>query len=148
MRGLKMRGKIRVLLAKAGLDGHERGVRIVGMGLREAGMEVIYTGLYNTPEMIVKTAIQEDVDVIGLSTLSGGHMELCPRILELLKEEGKESEILFIVGGIIPQDEGEMLKRTGVSEIFGEATRIEEIVEFIENNVKQRVTPSTNQEGE
>ena len=143
-----MRGKIRVLLAKAGLDGHERGVRIVGMGLREAGMEVIYTGLYNTPEMIVKTAIQEDVDVIGLSTLSGGHMELCSRILELLKEEGKESEILFIAGGIIPQDEGEMLKRTGVSEIFREATRIEEIVGFIENNVKQRVTPSTNQEGE
>jgi len=148
MRGLKMRRKIRVLLAKAGLDGHERGVRIVGMGLREAGMEVIYTGLYNTPEMIVKTAIQEDVDVIGLSTLSGGHMELCSRILELLKEEGKENEILFIAGGIIPQDEGEMLKRTGVSEIFREATRIEEIVEFIENNVKQRVTPSTNQEGE
>ena len=142
-----MRGKIRVLLAKAGLDGHERGVRVVGMGLREAGMEVIYTGLYNTPEMIVKTAIQEDVDVIGLSTLSGGHMELCSRILELLKAEGKESEILFIAGGIIPQDEGEMLKRTGVSEIFREATRIEEIVEFIEKNVKQRVTPSTNQEG-
>ena len=143
-----MRRKIRVLLAKAGLDGHERGVRIVGMGLREAGMEVIYTGLYNTPEMIVKTAIQEDVDVIGLSTLSGGHMELCSRILELLKEEGKEKEILFIAGGIIPQDEGEMLKRTGVSEIFREATRIEEIAEFIENNVKQKVTPSTNQEGE
>jgi len=148
MRGLQMRRKIRVLLAKAGLDGHERGVRIVGMGLREAGMEVIYTGLYNTPEMIVKTAIQEDVDVIGLSTLSGGHMELCSRILELLKEEGKENEILFIAGGIIPQDEGEMLKRTGVSEIFREATRIEEIAEFIENNVKQKVTPSTNQEGE
>lgn len=133
-----MQRKIRVLLAKAGLDGHERGVRIVAMGLKDAGMEVIYTGLYNTPEVIVRTAIQEDIDVLGLSTLSGGHMELCSRIIELLKEECKENEMLFIVGGIIPQDEVEILKRTGVSEIFREATRIDDIVRFIEGNMKQR----------
>jgi len=148
MRGLKMQRKTRVLLAKAGLDGHERGVRVVGMGLRDAGMEVLYTGLYNTPEMIVRTAIQEDVDVLGLSTLSGGHMELCSRILELLKEEGKEREILFIAGGIIPQDEGEALKRVGVSEIFREATKMGEIVKFIENNVKKRDASFPNQAGE
>lgn len=130
-----MKKKIRVLLAKAGLDGHERGVRVVAMGLRDAGMEVIYTGLYNTPEVIVRTAIQEGVDVIGLSTLSGGHMELCGRILELLKEEGKEGEILFIAGGIVPQDEAEILKKMGVREIFREATKISDIVKFIEGNV-------------
>ena len=135
-----MQRKIRVLLAKAGLDGHERGVRIVAMGLKDAGMEVIYTGLYNTPEVIVRTAIEEDIDVLGLSTLSGGHMELCSRIIELLKEEYKENEILFIAGGIIPQDETETLKRMGVGEVFREATKIQEIVSFIEDNVKERTT--------
>ena len=131
-----MQKKIRVLLAKGGLDGHERGVRVVGMGLRDAGMEVVYTGLYNNAEMIVRTAIQEDVDVIGLSTLSGGHMELCNRILELLREEGKDKEILFIAGGIVPQDEAEKLKKMGVGEIFREATKIEDIVKFIEDKVR------------
>ena len=135
-----MQRKIRVLLAKAGLDGHERGVRIVAMGLKDAGMEVIYTGLYNTPEVIVRTAIEEDIDVLGLSTLSGGHMELCSRIIELLKEEYEENEILFIAGGIIPQDETETLKRMGVGEVFREATKIQEIVSFIEDNVKERTT--------
>ena len=140
--------KLRVLLAKAGLDGHERGVRIVGMGLRDAGMEVLYTGLYNTPEMIVRTAIQESVDILGLSTLSGGHMELCTKILELLKEEGKENEILFIAGGVIPQDEKEALKRMGVGEVFREATKIEEIVQFIEDNEKKRIASAPEQFGE
>ena len=129
--------KIRVLVAKPGLDGHDRGAKVVARALRDAGMEVIYTGLYNTPEMIVRTAIQEGVDVLGLSTLSGGHMELCGRILELLKGEGKEGEILFIAGGIIPQDEAEMLKRMGVSETFREATRIDDVVRFIESKVKK-----------
>lgn len=133
-----MERKIRVLLAKAGLDGHERGVRIVGMGLKENGMEVIYAGLYNTPEMIANTAIQEDVDVLGLSTLSGGHMEVCCQILEILRREGKDNDILFIAGGIIPQDEAEILKKMGVAEIFREATRIEDIVNFIRSNVKNR----------
>ncbi len=130
-----MQRKIRVLLAKGGFDGHERGVKVVGMGLRDAGMEVIYTGRYNTLETIVNTAIQEGVDVLGLSTLAGGHMELCGRILELLKEKDKENRILFIVGGIVPQDEIEMLKGMGVSEIFGPGTKIEEIVKFIKDNV-------------
>ncbi len=130
--------KIRVLLAKAGLDGHERGVRLIGMGLKEAGMEVIYTGLYTTPEMIVNTAVQEDVDVIGLSTLSGGHMEICTRILGLLRDVKRQKEILFIAGGIIPQDEAETLKKLGVAEIFREATRIDAIVKFIESNTRQK----------
>ena len=130
--------KIRVLLAKGGLNGHERGVKVVGMGLRDAGMEVIYTGLYTTPEAIVSTAIQEDVDILGLSTLAGGHMELCSKILELLKENGKENDILFIVGGIIPQDEIETLKEMGVSEVFRLETKIKEIVKFIMDNVIEK----------
>ncbi len=137
-----MQRKIKVLLAKAGLDGHERGVRVVAIGLKDAGMEVVYLGIYNTPEMIVSAAVQEGADVLGLSTLSGGHMELCSRILELLKEGDKENEILFIAGGVIPQDECEALKIMGVSEIFREGIKIEEIVKFIENNVKNRVTSS------
>lgn len=133
-----MQRKIRVLLAKGGLDSHERGVAVVGMGLRDAGMEVIYTGTYTTYEMIVSTAIQEDVDVLGLSSLAGGHMEACRRILELLKEKGKEDDILFIAGGVIPQDDIKTLKGMGISEVFVPGTKIEEIVKFIKDNVKSR----------
>lgn len=132
------RHKIRVLIAKPGLDGHDRGAKVVARALRDAGLEVIYGGLRQTPEMIVETALQEDVDVIGLSTLSGGHMEICTRILGLLRDVKRQKEILFIAGGIIPQDEAETLKKLGVAEIFREATRIDAIVKFIESNTRQK----------
>ncbi|MDF2957168.1 MAG: Methylmalonyl-CoA mutase [Candidatus Alkanophagales archaeon MCA70_species_1] len=126
--------KIRVIIAKPGLDGHDRGAKIVARALRDAGMEVIYMGLRNTPEQIVETAIQEDVDVIGLSILSGAHMALVPRVLELLKENGVEDKIV-LVGGIIPKVDEEKLKEMGVAEIFGPGTPTDKIVEFIRQRV-------------
>ena len=125
-----MARKIRVLVAKPGLDGHDRGAKVVASALRDAGMEVIYTGLHQTPEMIVEAAIQEDVDVIGLSLLSGAHMTLFPKVVELLKQRGAGDKIL-VAGGIIPQDEGEALKRAGVAEIFGPGTSTKDVIEFI-----------------
>lgn len=128
--------KIRVLIAKPGLDGHDRGAKVVARSLRDAGFEVIYTGLRLTPEQIVNTAVQEDVDVIGLSILSGAHNALVPRITELLKEKGME-DVLVVVGGIIPDMDIPFLKSVGVSEIFLPGTSTEEIVRLINERVKR-----------
>jgi methylmalonyl-CoA mutase C-terminal domain/subunit len=128
--------KIRVLIAKPGLDGHDRGAKVVARALRDAGFEVIYTGLRQTPEQIVNTALQEDVDVIGLSILSGAHNALVPRIMELLKEKGMD-DVLVLVGGIIPDVDIPFLKSVGVSEIFLPGTSTEEIVRFINERVKK-----------
>jgi methylmalonyl-CoA mutase C-terminal domain/subunit len=127
--------KIRVLVAKPGLDGHDRGAKIVARALRDAGMEVIYTGLRQTPEMVVRAAIDEGVHCIGLSILSGAHNALFPRIMELLKAEGV-NDILVVGGGIIPEDDIADLKKAGISEIFGPGTRLQDIVEYIRTNVK------------
>ncbi|MFP5261096.1 MAG: cobalamin B12-binding domain-containing protein [Blastocatellia bacterium] len=122
--------RIRVLLAKPGLDGHDRGVKVIARALRDAGMEVIYTGLRQTPEMVVNAAVQEDVDAIGLSILSGAHMTLFPRVVELAREAGLDDVIVF-GGGIIPDEDISRLKELGVAEVFTPGTRMEEIVEFI-----------------
>ena len=127
--------KIRVLLAKPGLDGHDRGVKVVARALRDAGMEVIYTGLRQTPEMIVNAAAQEDVQIVGLSILSGAHMTIFPRVAQLMKEQGMEDVPLF-GGGIIPDDDIPKLKAAGVSEIFLPGTSTEDIVTWINENVK------------
>jgi len=131
-----MERKIRVLIAKPGLDGHDRGAKIVARALRDAGMEVVYTGLHQTAEMIVKTAVQEDVDVIGLSLLSGAHMTLFMDVTRLLK--GKDMEdVLVVGGGVIPEEDIPALKKAGIAGVFGPGTRIEDIVEFIRKNVKR-----------
>jgi methylmalonyl-CoA mutase C-terminal domain/subunit len=130
-----MERKIRILIAKPGLDGHDRGAKVVARALRNAGMEVIYTGLHQTANMIVETAIQEDVDVIGLSLLSGAHMTLFTDVTNLLKEK-KINDILVLGGGIIPEQDVPKLKKEGISGIFGPGTKTEEIVEFINKNVK------------
>ncbi|MBI2164882.1 MAG: cobalamin B12-binding domain-containing protein [Chloroflexi bacterium] len=129
--------KIRVLVAKPGLDGHDRGAKVVARALRDAGMEVIYTGIRQTPEMIVEAAAQEDVKAIGLSILSGAHMELVPPILQGLKEKGME-DVLVLVGGIIPEEDRPLLKEMGVTEVFGPGTSTREIVEFIRRAVKSQ----------
>ncbi len=126
--------KIRVLVGKPGLDGHDRGAKVVARALRDAGMEVIYTGLHNTPEEIVEAALQEDVQVIGLSVLSGAHMALLPRVVELLKERGAQ-EVLVIVGGIIPDDDAKALRAKGIAEVFGPGSSLRAIVEFIQSHV-------------
>ncbi|HYJ00451.1 MAG TPA: cobalamin B12-binding domain-containing protein [Thermoleophilaceae bacterium] len=126
--------KIRVVVAKPGLDGHDRGAKIIARALRDAGMEVIYTGLHQTPEQIVETVIQEDADAVGLSILSGAHMTLVPKIAALLKAEGAE-DVLLVAGGTIPADDIPELKRLGVSEIFTPGSPVQEIVDFIENAV-------------
>ncbi|MGD2163228.1 MAG: cobalamin B12-binding domain-containing protein [Anaerolineales bacterium] len=124
------REKLRVLVAKPGLDGHDRGAMVVARALRDAGMEVIYTGLRQTPEMIAEAALQEDADMIGLSILSGAHMALVPRIMELLKEQGQE-DVHVLVGGIIPDEDVEQLKQLGVAAIFGPGTPTTEIVSVV-----------------
>jgi methylmalonyl-CoA mutase, C-terminal domain len=128
---------IRVLMAKPGLDGHDRGAKVVARGLRDAGMEVIYTGLHRTPAQIVEAAVQEDVDVIGLSVLSGAHDKLFREVLEGLRTSGLH-DVLLVGGGIIPDQDAEGLKSAGVSAIFNPGTPIERIVEFIRQNVKSR----------
>jgi methylmalonyl-CoA mutase, C-terminal domain len=128
---------IRVLVAKPGLDGHDRGAKIIALALRDAGMEVIYTGLRQTPEMIVSAAIQEDVDCIGLSILSGAHNAIVPRITGLLREQDA-GDILIVVGGTIPDQDVEGLRKSGVSAIFGPGTPLETTVEFIRKNIKPR----------
>jgi methylmalonyl-CoA mutase C-terminal domain/subunit len=128
--------KIRVLVAKPGLDGHDRGAKVVARILRDAGMEVIYTGLRQTPEMIVAAALQEDVDVIGLSILSGAHMTLLPAITSLAKERGLDN-VLFLVGGIIPDDDVPALKEMGIGGIFGPGASADEIVGFIREKAKK-----------
>jgi methylmalonyl-CoA mutase C-terminal domain/subunit len=126
--------KIRVVIAKPGLDGHDRGAKIIARALRDAGMEVIYTGLHQTPEQIVETAVQEDADAVGISILSGAHMTLVPRILELLKENEVE-DVLVVVGGTIPREDAEELERQGVAGIFTPGVPTSEIVEFIRDRV-------------
>src|SRR5580692_2956104 len=121
---------IRVLVAKPGLDGHDRGAKVVAAALRDAGMEVIYTGLHQTPEMIASAAIQEDVDVVGLSILSGAHMTLFPRVLELLKAEGRE-DILLTGGGIIPKEDMDALQQKGAGRLFGPGTSTAELIAYI-----------------
>lgn len=121
---------IRVLVAKPGLDGHDRGAKVVAAALRDAGMEVIYTGLHQTPEMIATAAIQEDVDVVGLSILSGAHMTLFPRVRDLLVEQGRD-DILITGGGIIPKEDMEELQRRGVGQLFGPGTPTTELIEYI-----------------
>ena len=128
--------KIRVLVAKPGLDGHDRGAKVIARALRDAGMEVIYTGLRQTPEMIAAAALQEDVDAVGISILSGAHNTLCPRIVDLLKENGMD-DTLVLVGGIVPQEDISTLKAKGVSEIFLPGTSTEDIVKFINENVRK-----------
>ena len=128
--------KIRVLVAKPGLDGHDRGAKIVARALRDAGMEVVYTGLHQTADMIVETAIQEDVNVIGLSLLSGAHMTLFKDVTSLLKKKGL-NDVLVIGGGIIPDEDVSQLKKAGVSGVFGPGTHCDDIVEFIRKNVKK-----------
>ncbi|MDG6218023.1 MAG: cobalamin B12-binding domain-containing protein [Candidatus Thermoplasmatota archaeon] len=130
-----MKRKIRVLIAKPGLDGHDRGAKIVARALRDSGMEVIYTGLHQTPAMIVEAAIQEDVDVVGLSLLSGAHMTLFVDVADLLKEKGLE-DVLLIGGGIVPAEDVPELKNKGISGIFGPGTPVEDIIEFVKKNVK------------
>lgn len=127
--------KIRVIIAKPGLDGHDRGAKVVARALRDAGMEVIYTGLRQTPEMIVRAAVDEAADVVGLSILSGAHTALFPRIMELLKKEGVEN-VLVIAGGIIPEDDIPELKKAGIAEVFGPGTPLNDIVNYIKSNVK------------
>jgi len=124
------KGKIRVLVAKPGLDGHDRGAKVVARALRDAGMEVIYTGIRQTPEMIVETAIQEDVDVVGMSILSGAHLELLPIVLEGLRNKGKE-ETLVLAGGIIPEDDIPAIKQMGVKQVFGPGTPTSDIINYI-----------------
>lgn len=126
--------KIRVLVAKPGLDGHDRGAKVIARALRDAGMEVIYTGLRQTPEMIAAAALQEDVDAVGISILSGAHKTLCPRIIELLRDGGMD-DTLVLVGGIVPQEDIEELKEMGVAEVFLPGTSTEDIVRFLRENV-------------
>lgn len=129
--------RIRVLVAKPGLDSHDRGAKVVARAMRDAGMEVIYTGLKQTPEQIVETALQEDVDVIGLSILSGAHMTLFPRIMELVKKKGL-NDVLVFAGGIIPEEDVPELKKLGIIKVFGPGTEMDTIVNFIRDSVAKR----------
>ena len=124
----------RILVAKPGLDGHDRGIKIVARALRDAGMEVIYTGLHQTPEQIVETVVQEDADAVGLSILSGAHMTLVPRIAELLKNEGAE-DVVLVVGGTIPNDDIDELKQLGVAEVFTPGAPVQGIVDYLRSAV-------------
>jgi len=133
--------KIRVLVAKPGLDGHDRGAKVIARALRDAGMEVIYTGLRQTPEMIVSASLQEDVDVIGLSILSGAHNAIVPRVVQLMKEKGMD-DVLIVLGGTIPEQDVPRLNSHGVKGIFGPGTPMETIVSFIRSNVKPRGVPA------
>ena len=140
--------KIRVLIAKPGLDGHDRGAKVVTRGLRDAGMEVIYTGLHQTPEMIVEAALQEDVDAIGLSILSGAHNVLFPRIMKLLKDNGMDDVVVF-AGGIIPPEEEPEILKLGIGAVFGPGTTIEQTANFIRQNARHTASLITqNQTGQ
>lgn len=129
-----MSGRIRVVVAKPGLDGHDRGAKIIARTLRDAGMEVIYTGLHQTPEQIVETALQEDADAIGISILSGAHMTLVPRIMELLRENDAD-DVLVVVGGTVPTDDIPQLKAAGVAAVYGPGSPTADIVEFLESRL-------------
>jgi methylmalonyl-CoA mutase C-terminal domain/subunit len=130
--------KIRVIIAKPGLDGHDRGAKVIARALRDAGMEVIYTGLRQTPEHIVAAALQEDADAVGLSILSGAHMHICPRVMELLREKGLQ-DVLVVVGGIIPDVDIPKLNDIGIKGVFLPGTPMQEIVDVITRNVRSRV---------
>jgi len=130
--------KIRVLVAKPGLDGHDRGAKVVARMLRDAGFEVIYTGIRQTPQMIAEAALQEDVDVVGLSILSGAHMTLCPKVVELLRAQGQD-DVLVVVGGIIPDEDAAKLKAAGIGGVFGPGTSSEEYIAFLRNHVQEVV---------
>ena len=132
----KKQGKIRVLVAKPGLDGHDRGAKVIARALRDAGMEVIYTGIRQTPQMIVEAADQEDVDVVGISVLSGAHAEIFPEIIERLKEKGM-GDVIIVAGGIIPVKDHKILTRMGVRRIFGPGTTTQEVVNFIKETLKE-----------
>src|SRR5512147_2471879 len=132
-----MTRKLRVIIAKPGLDGHDRGAKVIARALRDAGMEVIYTGLRQTPEQIVGAALQEDADVIGLSILSGAHNTICPRVVDLLKEQGLD-DVLVVVGGIIPDVDVSKLEAIGIKGIFRPGSSMQDIVRFIEANVRPR----------
>ncbi len=132
-----MQRPIRILVAKPGLDGHDRGAKVVAAALRDAGMEVIYTGLHQTPAMIASAAVQEDVDVVGLSILSGAHMTLFPRVQELLLEQGRD-DILITGGGIIPREDMEALEARGIGKLFGPGTTTAELIEYIRNWFHER----------
>ncbi len=127
--------RIRVLVAKPGLDGHDRGAKVVARALRDAGFEVIYTGIRQTPAMIAEAALQEDVDVVGLSILSGAHMTLCPRVVDLLRAQG-QGDVLVVIGGIIPDEDVERLRQAGIAAIFGPGTPTGEIANFIRQHVR------------
>lgn len=131
-----MERKIRVLVAKPGLDGHDRGAKVIARSLRDAGMEVIYTGLRQTPEQIVSAAIQEDVDVVAMSILSGAHNHLFPRVVELLKERGAD-DVLVFGGGVIPEEDIPFLKSKGIAEVFGPGTPTSKTIDFIRANIKR-----------
>jgi methylmalonyl-CoA mutase C-terminal domain/subunit len=129
--------KIRVLAAKVGLDGHDRGIKVIAQALKDAGMEVIYTGIRQTPEQIVEIAIQEDVDVIGISILSGAHLQLLPRVTELLRKE-EADDILVVAGGVIPQEDFAFLKECGIKEVFTSGTLTGDLIKFIKENIIKR----------
>jgi methylmalonyl-CoA mutase C-terminal domain/subunit len=132
-----MNEKIRVVVAKPGLDGHDRGAKVIARAFSDAGFEVIYTGLRQTPEQVVNAALQEDADVVGLSVLSGAHMTLCPRIMDLMKKEGLD-DVLVIVGGIIPDQDIAKLKESGVAEVFQPGASMESIVEYVRTHVRKK----------
>lgn len=132
-----MARKIKVLVAKIGLDGHDRGAKVVARALRDAGFEVIYTGIHQTPDMVVNAAVQEDVDAVGLSHLSGAHMTLFPKVLQLLKDKGR-SDILVMGGGIIPDDDKEKLMAMGMARLFGPGTLTQEIVDFLNQTLQEK----------
>ena len=134
--------RIRVLVAKPGLDGHDRGAKVIARALRDAGMEVIYTGLRQTPEMVVTASLQEDVDVIGLSILSGAHNAIVPRVIELLKQNHMD-DVLLLLGGIIPDQDVETMKQQGVAAVFQPGTPMDSIIDFIRSNVKPRSVAAT-----
>ena len=127
--------RIRVLVAKPGLDGHDRGAKVIARALRDAGMEVVYTGIRQTPEMIAEAALQEDVDVVGMSILSGAHLTLFPRVVDLLREYGMD-DVLVIAGGIIPDEDRPLLQEMGITGVFGPGTRTGDIVDFVRENVR------------
>jgi methylmalonyl-CoA mutase C-terminal domain/subunit len=129
--------KIRVLIAKPGLDSHDRGAKVVARALRDAGMEVIYTGLRQTPEQIAETALQEDVDVLGLSILSGAHKTLFPRIMDLLKQKGL-TDVMVFAGGIIPEEDAAKMKKLGIKQIFGPGTTTDAIIQYVLENVRRK----------
>ncbi len=128
---------IRVIVAKPGLDGHDRGAKVIARSLRDAGMEVVYTGIRQTPETIVRVALEEDARVIGLSILSGAHLPLCQRIMDLLRAQGMD-DIVVVVGGTVPRDDAAQLRQMGVAGVFGPGTPVEEIVDFIRRAVRER----------